>query len=182
MGISMSKKAPIDDPIYEMLFRDKMKQYIEVAREWYKGSYSFRETGVFDLQLDAAPGLTVKFSKAEGQSPIKGIQMFLFVPVTYLQLPPCPGGIRYTVRYIVKDAYDWDEFTLFAKAGLINTNPQSLNVCIVRTDDLNKRALGRWFYFNENMLRELAAGLCTTELRDKAQLALVEGGKTILYI
>ena len=82
------------------------------------------------------------------RSPIKNVQVFPFVPVSYLQLTNVSGGAtRMVSRVCANNGFTIEEFTIIEKSNLPSTYHQGQFVAFVPTRILEDTSqLGKWVY------------------------------------
>lgn len=143
--------SKFDDPIWEYVLGTKLMPYIPCVREFWKTveDIYISRTGVFPIKGDdIPPGLMYRVTNTPVRSPIKHIQVFPFVPVSYLQLTNVAGGAtRMVSRVCANEAFTIEEFTIIEKSNLPSTYHQGQFVAFVPTDLLNSTSsLGKWVY------------------------------------
>ena len=87
----MADVKAYDDPIWEYVLATKLQPYIPYVREWWERveSIDINGTGVYPIiseDNDMPHGLMYRVTNTPVRSPIKNVQVFPFVPVSYLQI------------------------------------------------------------------------------------------------
>lgn len=144
-----------DDPIWEYTLNAKLAPYIPAVRKFWENIEDIEVvgTGVFPLQDKETPsGLMYRVTNTPVRSPIKHIQVFPFVPVTYLNLTNIAGGANRMVSRVCADnKFKIEEFTIIEKSNLPSTYHQGQFVAFVPTQTLNSiQSLGKWVYLTAN--------------------------------
>ena len=140
-----------DDPIWEYTLNAKLAQYIPVVRDFWNNIEDIEivGTGVYPIKGDNnPPGLMYRVTNTPVRSPIKHVQVFPFVPVTYLNLTNIAGGANRMVSRVCADnRFKIDEFTIIEKSNLPSTYHQGQFIAFVPTQVLNSvKDLGKWVY------------------------------------
>ena len=111
----MANIEKYDDPIWEYTLNAKLAQYIEHVRKFWEDIENIEVmcTGVFPVQGEnIPPGLMYRVTNTPVRSPIKHVQVFPFVPVTYLNLTNVAGGANRMVSRVCADGkFKIEEFT-----------------------------------------------------------------------
>ena len=140
-----------DDPIWEYTLNAKLAQYIPAVRDFWNNIEDIEivGTGVYPMKGDSnPPGLMYRVTNTPVRSPIKHVQVFPFVPVTYLNLTNIAGGANRMVSRVCADnRFKIDEFTIIEKSRLPSTYHQGQFIAFVPTQVLNSvKDLGKWVY------------------------------------
>ena len=140
-----------DDPIWEYTLNAKLAQYIPAVRDFWNNIEDIEivGTGVYPMKGDSnPPGLMYRVTNTPVRSPIKHVQVFPFVPVTYLNLTNIAGGANRMVSRVCADnRFKIDEFTIIEKSNLPSTYHQGQFIAFVPTQVLNSvKDLGKWVY------------------------------------
>lgn len=168
----MSDPIKYDDPIWEYTLATKLHPYIEPARRfWDKVEDIFISgTGVYPITGDdVPPGMMYRMTNTPVRSPIKHVQVFPFVPVSYLNITGVAGGVnRMISRVCADDKFTIDEFTIIEKSNLPSTYHQGQFIAIVPTEILKgARTLGKWIYCTVPEMMSIAQGIIPKTLAAK---------------
>ena len=141
----------MDDPIWEYTLGTKLLPYIPAVREFWSNIENIKvfSTGVFSIEGDnVPPGLMYRVTNTPVRSPIKHVQVFPFVPTTYLQLTNITGGaVRMVARVCRDNKFKIEEFTIIEKSNLPSVYHQGQFVAFVPTKIIeNITELGKWVY------------------------------------
>ena len=152
----MADVAKYDDPIWEYVLNTKLQEYVQPVREFWEQieSIDITGTGVYPIvkdkhiASDVPPGLMYRVTNTPVRSPIKNVQVFPFVPVSYLQLTNVSGGAtRMVSRVCADNRFTIEEFTVIEKSNLPSTYHQGQFVAFVPTRVLEDTSqLGKWVY------------------------------------
>lgn len=151
-----------DDPIWEYVLTAKIQPYIERVREFWNNisNIAVKGTGVFPIEGDE-PGLMYRVTNTPIRSPIKGVQVFPFVPVSYLQISNVSGGANRMVSRVCADnKFTFDEFTIIEKHNLPSTYHSGQFVAFVPTKYLDQttQSLGKYVYLTPEEMALICAG------------------------
>lgn len=149
-----------DDKMWEYVLITRLQPYVERAREWWEhyNEIIVEHTGVFQLP-DSPPGMMYRVTNTPVRSPIKNVQVFPFVPVSFLNITGVPGGLNKMISRVCDNGITVDEFTIIEKSNLPSTYHQGQFLCIVPTDILNSsKQLGKFVYLTRPEMAALANG------------------------
>jgi hypothetical protein len=168
----MSDPIKYDDPVWDYLLATKIQPYIEPARKFWAGIESIHVpgTGVYPITGDdVPPGFMYRMTNTPVRSPIKHVQVFPFVPVSYLNITGVAGGATKMIqRVCAGDRLKIEEFTLVEKSNLPSTYNQGQFIAIVPTDILQgARTLGKWIYCTIPEMMSVAQGIIPKTLEAK---------------
>ena len=168
----MSNIELMDDPVWDYVLHTKLSPYIQHVREFWNTveDINIVGTGVYPIVGDdVPPGLMYRVTNTPVRSPIKGVQVFPFVPVAYLQITNVSGGAaRMVSRVCADDRFTIEEFTIIEKHNLPSTYHQGQFVAFVPTDILSgARELGKWVYMKLNEMRDICADKVPTSIKYK---------------
>ena len=154
----MEEKKELD-PTYEYIFRAKMEEYIERAREWWADyeEEDFYNTGTYPL-ADSPGGMFIRFYRSPSHSSVKGIQAFPYVTTAFINIPRVPGGLRKFIHDLCLEGYQIEEFTLIEKMYLHGTERSGQFICIIPTELLNKGTKGRYVWLSLDDIINLSMG------------------------
>lgn len=165
-----------DDPVWQYVMVTKLQQYIPAAREFWEKIEDIHVfgTGVYPVtekhvSCEIPPGMMYRVTNTAVRSPIKGIQVFPFVPTAYLQISNVAGGVlRMVSRVCADNQFHIDEFTIVEKHNLPSTYHQGQFVAFVPTDILNgSKQLGRWVYLKMEEIIWILDGKLTPKVKEK---------------
>lgn len=162
-----------DDSMWEYALNAKLSAYLPKVREFWEhiDDIDVMGTGVYPVLGDDVPtGLMYRVTSTPARSPIKNVQVFPFVPSSYLNFTNVRGGaVRMVSRVCAGGRFTMDEFTIVEKSNLPATYHQGQIVAFVPTAMLEAgKALGRWVYLTANELMALAQGKVLTSIKGKA--------------
>lgn len=162
----------LDSPEWDYVLYSKLQPYIEPVREFWKNieDIVIVNTGVFPITGDNIPnGLMYRVTNTPVRSPIKNVQVFPFVPVTYLQLTNVAGGAnRMVSRVCASNRFTIEEFTIIEKSNLPSTYHQGQFVAFVPTQILQSiKVLGKWVYLTADEMITLCQGIVTNKIKAK---------------
>lgn len=168
----MSDPIKYDDPIWEYTLATKLHPYIEPARRFWDTveDIFISGTGVYPITGDdVPPGMMYRMTNTPVRSPIKHVQIFPFVPVSYLNITGVAGGVnRMVSRVCADDKFTIDEFTIIEKSNLPSTYHQGQFIAIVPTEILKgARTLGKWIYCTVPEMMSIAQGIIPKTLAAK---------------
>lgn len=170
----MADPTKYDDPVWEYVMFTKLQDYITPAREFWKHitDIEVNGTGVFQAKdkFDNMPsGLMYRVTSTPVRSPIKGIQVFPFVPVAYLQLTNIAGGaIRMVDKLCADGKFKIEEFTIISKSNLPSTYHSGPILAIIPTEELELNALkGKYIYLTCEEMVSLCTGKVPESVRYK---------------
>lgn len=168
----MANIEKYDDPIWEYTLNAKLAQYIEHVRKFWKDIENIEVmcTGVFPVQGEnIPPGLMYRVTNTPVRSPIKHVQVFPFVPVTYLNLTNVAGGANRMVSRVCADGkFKIEEFTIIEKSNLPSTYHSGQFVAFVPTKVLNSvKELGKWVYLTAPEMIALMHGTIQNSVKCK---------------
>jgi len=159
------------DLLHVYKFQEAIKPYVEFAEKWWKNyeHYTFVQATTIQDVDDAPPGLKLKTNVTGKQSAVPGIQVYPFVHGTTLDMGPCPGGQRKMIQKIVGDGMVMGSITILSKMNIITTAQGALFLALVDTQRMKdaEQTLGRFLYLPNEELLNLAAGICSSELRTR---------------
>ena len=102
------------------------------------------------------------------RSPIKNVQVFPFVPVSYLQITNVAGGANRMVSRVCANEFMIEEFVIIEKSNLPSTYHQGQFIAFVPKDILNgAKSLGKWVYLTTPEMCALVQGKVTTPIKNK---------------
>lgn len=162
----------LSDPVWEYLLKTRLEPYIPRVRKWWNELELFTpcDTGVFTVP-DSPPGLFARFTRTAVRSPIKGIQAFPFVPVSFLQMTNVQGGASKMVSRVCP--FEIDEFMIVAKNNLPSTYNSGQLICFIPTKLWEERSsIGQWIYLNADEIAELVQGIVPKSVKDKGMLKI----------
>ena len=152
----MSDIDKYDDPLWEYIMVTKLQEYIAPAREFWEhiADIQIDGTGVYPIKqgihvsCHTPPGFMYRVTNTPVRSPIKNVQVFPFVPTTYLQITNVSGGYTRMVSKVCADnKFVIEEFTIVEKSNLPSTYHQGQFVAFIPTSILNNaKKLGKWVY------------------------------------
>ena len=159
-----------DDELWRYVLATKLLIYIPAVRKWWQGieDLFISGTGVFPvLGEDVPPGLMYRMTNVAARSPIKHVQAFPFVPVSYLQLTNIAGGANKMITRVCAD-FTLEEFTIISKSNLPSTYHQGQFIAFVPTTVLTEQTeLGRWLYLTQKEQKALIEGRVSSTLKLK---------------
>ena len=159
-----------DDPIWEYTLYTRLLPYKDaVDAFWSKvEEIPVVGTGVYALE-NAPPGLAYRVTNTPVRSPIKGIQIFPFVPTSYLQITGVAGGVNKMISRVCRDdRMKLDSYTIIEKSNLPSTYHKGQFVAFIPTDLLlGARRLGKWVYLTHPEMLSLMHGDVTKAIKSK---------------
>lgn len=160
-----------DDPIWEYTLNAKLAQYIPAVRDFWNNIEDIEivGTGVYPMKGDSnPPGLMYRVTNTPVRSPIKNVQVFPFVPVSYLQITNVAGGANRMVSRVCANEFMIEEFVIIEKSNLPSTYHQGQFIAFVPKDILNSaKSLGKWVYLTTPEMCALVQGKVTTPIKNK---------------
>lgn len=168
--------AKMDDPIWEYILTTKLAPYIPAVRKFWEEveSIDVHSTGVFPLDKESIPdgtppGLMYRVTNTPVRSPIKNVQVFPFVPTSYLQIINVTGGATRMVSRLCADRnFKLEEFTIIEKSHLPSTYHQGQLVAFVPTAVLEQTELqGKYIYLTHDEMVNLMQDLVTSTVKAK---------------
>ena len=168
----MSDPIKYDDPIWEYTLATKLHPYIEPARRFWDTveDIFISGTGVYPITGDdVPPGMMYRMTNTPVRSPIKHVQVFPFVPVSYLNITGVAGGVNRMISRVCADGkFTINEFTIIEKSNLPSTYHQGQFIAIVPTEILKgARTLGKWIYCTVPEMMSIAQGIIPKTLAAK---------------
>lgn len=169
----MSDTSKYSDPLWEYTLFARLDAYIPAVRRFWSGleDMKVQGEGTYFLRDEGSPdGLMYRVARSPARSPIKGVQVFPFVPVQYLGLTGIPGGVSKMVsRVCAGNALRIGEFTIVEKANLPSTYRSGQLLAFVPTDRLEQTlSEGQWVYLSKEVMLQLAQGKVPASIRQKA--------------
>jgi hypothetical protein len=177
-----------DDAVYEMAVREALKPYVEAARKWWASEHVFKHYGTFAVNAEWAPHMFFeRLTKSVLTSPAKGFQAFPLVPPIAIKTDfPMKGGLQAQLgRLLSGDGIEFDDITVYLRAGLRTTFRSTACICFVPTAELKKKTLHQWFRISQEELLELSCGVVTKSLKSRLArhvLKPIEGASTHAYL
>lgn len=162
-----------DDPIWEYLLATKLQPYLPAVRKFWSEYENMKitTTGIQDLiynDIDCPPGLQIRVTSTAVHSPIKHVQIFPFVPTSYLQISGVPGGALKMVDNVCRKGLTLEEFTIVEKHNLPSTYHKGQILAFVPTTTLaNAKELGKYVYLTVPELCSLATGVTPRSVQGK---------------
>lgn len=162
----MSEEIIYDDPLWEYTLATKLMEYIPSVQKWWDtyDEQDISRTGVFDLVLAdgtaVPPGLFIRTTNTAARSPIKNIQVFPFVPTSYLQLSAVPGGVNRMVERICSRGLTLKGFKCIEKHNLPSTYHKGQFIALIPEKFIEgKNTLGKYVYLTAGELSAIASGV-----------------------
>lgn len=173
----MADLEVLEDPIWDYMLNAKLQPYVEKVREFWQNidTLEVTGTGVYPvIGTDVPSGLMYRTTNTAVRSPIKGVQVFPFVPVAYLNLTNVAGGAnRMVSRVCAGNRFTIDEFTIVEKSHLPSTYHQGQFVAFVPTDILEGvKELGQWVYMTVPEMLSVKQGTPIKSVIDKMKVQL----------
>lgn len=164
--------AKIDDPLWEYILTSKLTPYLDSARKFWAGieNISIINTGVFPVDdEDAPPGFMYRVTSTPVRSPIKNVQVFPFVPTSYLQITNVTGGAtRMVARLCAERNFKLGEFTIIEKSNLPSTYHQGQLVAFVPTSVLEQTELqGKYVYLTHDEMVSMMNDVVLPQVKNK---------------
>lgn len=166
-----------DDPLWDYILGTKLQEYIPVARDFWNNIENIvvDTTGIFPVkkgvhtERDVPPGMMFRMTNTPVRSPIKNIQVFPFVPVTYLQITNVAGGVNKMVTRVCTDnRFVMEEFTIIEKHNLPSTYNQGQFIAIIPTQLINSaKLMGKWVYLTLNEMMAVSLNNVPQSVRNK---------------
>ena len=154
------------DSDWEYIFVSKIMPYIDCIKKWWRmyGDNEITSTGVFPMTFDdgtkVPTGLFVRTTATARRSPIKHVQVFPFIPTSYLPIYKVPGGMNRMIERVCKnDAIKIDGLQVVEKHNLPSTWHRGQFVAFVPQEIYNNAlSLGRYIYIYKAELICMANG------------------------
>lgn len=167
----------LDDPIWEYMLHSKLVDYIPKVREFWAeiDTLEVTGTGVYPVTGSNVPaGLMYRTTNTAVRSPIKNVQVFPFVPTSYLNLTNVAGGAnRMISRVCAGNRFTIEEFTIVEKSHLPSTYHQSQFVAFVPTEIIEgTKELGHWVYMTVPEMISIKQGTPVKSVIDKMKVQL----------
>lgn len=171
----MADISKYDSSVWEYVLNSKLNHFIPAVRAFWEhvGDIDVSGTGVFPVE-GAPSGLMYRVTNTPVRSPIKNVQVFPFVPVSYLNLVNVAGGTNKMVsRVCASRNFKIDEFTIIEKSNLPSTYHSGQFVAFIPTDIFEQsKRLGKWVYLTVDEMVAL--------MQDKVPLAVRQ--KIVTYL
>lgn len=174
MNKNISKQDALDDPVWDYVLATKLNKYLEYVRAfWNKvDTVAVNTTGVHnltDVVPDAPTGLMYRVTNTPVRSPIKGIQVFPFIPVAYLDLPNVVGGASKMIhRVCLDEQFTLEEFTIIEKNNLPSTYHAGQFLAFIPTTLLQDTVFrGKWIYFTVEEMTDMLSGVVPLSVQGK---------------
>lgn len=171
---NISKQDELDDPVWDYVLASKLSGYLEDVRNFWNRieDIAVNTTGVHEMSevlQKPAPGLMYRVTNTPVRSPIKGIQVFPFVPAAYLDLPNVAGGASKMIHRVCLDAqFTLDEFTIIEKSNLPSTYHAGQFLAFVPTALLQDTTFkGKWIYFTAEEMKDMLMGMVPVSAQNK---------------
>lgn len=159
-----------DDPLWEYTLVTRLMPYIEAVDKFWEHieELPILGTGVYAIP-DAPPGLAYRVTNTPVRSPIKGVQVFPFVPTAYLQIAGVAGGVNKMItRICMDDKITINQYTIVEKSNLPSTYNKGQFVAFIPTDLLHgARQMGKWVYMRQPEMIALVKGEVLKSVKDK---------------
>ena len=166
---------------WDYILNSKLAEYIPAVHRFWDNitSMVIHGTGVYPVQGDdVPPGLMYRMTNTPARSPIKGVQVFPFVPVPYLHFTNVPGGASRMVskvcaggRFMIDGFVIVEKSKAFAIAvvrlyqqisserNLPATYHQGQFLAFIPEEVYSgARDAGRWIYFKLEEMQQLCSG------------------------
>ena len=163
----------LEDPMWEYVLASKLSPYLEAVRKFWDNitDIEIKGTGVHDVSAEYNPpaGLMYRVTNTPVRSPIKGIQVFPFVPTSFLQISGIPGGVCKMIQRVCADnKFTMEEFTLIEKSNLPSTYHQGQFIAFIPTAILEENAFsGKWVYMTKDEMVSVMQGLVPLSVQNK---------------
>lgn len=161
-------QAKNDDEMWRYVVEQRLKPYIEAARAWWEKApeLQIERTGVF--KAEGPTGFMYRMTNTPVRSPIKNVQAFPFVPVSYLQISGVTGGLAKMIGRVCSGGLKIDEFTVIEKSNLPSTYHQGQFLCIIPTEVYEgTRELGKYVYLTRPEMAAIVNGVVLTSVQHK---------------
>ncbi len=160
----------VDDPIWEYVLTSKLTPYLDCVRKFWDNitEIPVSSTGVFQIE-DAPPGLMYRVTSTPVRSPIKNVQVFPFVPTSFLQITNVTGGATRMVSRLCSDrGFKLEEFTIIEKSNLPSTYHQGQFVAFIPTNVLEQTNLmGKYVYLTADEMIRLMQDIVLPSVKNK---------------
>lgn len=148
---------------WDYILNSKLAEYIPAVHRFWDNitSMVIHGTGVYPVQGDdVPPGLMYRMTNTPARSPIKGVQVFPFVPVPYLHFTNVPGGAsRMVSKVCAGGRFVIDGFVIVEKSNLPSTYHQGQFLAFIPEEVYSgARDAGRWIYFKLEEMQQLCSG------------------------
>lgn len=169
----MADIAAFDDPIWEYVLVTKLQAYIPYVRNFWEhiSDIVISYTGVYPIKSDDSdmpPGLMYRVTNTPVRSPIKNVQVFPFVPVSYLQITNVAGGANRMVSRVCANGFTIEEFAIIEKSNLPSTYHQGQFIAFVPKDVLaGTQQLGKWVYLTTPEMCSLLQDKVSPAIKNK---------------
>lgn len=164
------RQSVYDDPIWEYTLITRLMPYKDAVDKFWNSidTIPVIGTGIYAIP-DGPPGLMYRVTNTPVRSPIKGVQIFPFVPTAYLQITGVAGGANKMITRICKDGnIKLDQYTIIEKSNLPSTYNKGQFVAFIPTDILDgARSLGKWVYMTQPEMIALVKGEVLKAVKDK---------------
>ena len=153
-----------EDPIWEYALVAKLQPYLPAVKHFWEHYSELHptSTGVTPYEpkdVECPPGLMIRMTNTPVRSPIKHVQAFPFVPVSYLQIAGVSGGVNKMVERICHKGLELEGLIILEKHNLPSTYQNGMILCFVPKDVLEgARDLGKYVYLTFQELCIMAQG------------------------
>ena len=170
----MSDLERMIDPVWDYALVSKITPYIPAIRDFWSKIQDMNVDGpgVFSIQGDEIPpGLMYRVTNTPVRSPIKNVQIFPFIPATFLQMSYIPGGVsKMITRVCANNRLTIDEFTIIEKSNLASTYHKGQIIIVVPTETLNgTKMLGKHIYITTAEMAALTHDIVPVSVKQKMQ-------------
>lgn len=163
----------LDDPVWEYVLANKLQPYLPAVKHFW-GHYSdidVSETGVIDYRpagIECPPGLMLRITSTPVRSPIKNVQVFPFVPTTFLNIVGVKGGVNRMVERVCNKGVELEGMQVIEKHNLPSTYHSGQFVALIPIEVLKgKQELGKYVYLTITELHTLATGVLLPSVQGK---------------
>jgi hypothetical protein len=144
--------------VYEDYFLHALDPYLPYADEWYANysEHSFEHLGSYQI-AEAPNGLMYRFNNNPKTSTVKGLQAFVFISISALNLPPARGGVRNMVSIIFKERQwlQYKDFRLALRQSLTSTSNSGMFVIIIPETVYQTLPIGRFVWVSAEQMNLL---------------------------
>lgn len=172
----MSDVNSLDDPIWDYVLGTRLKPYVEYAKKWWETyeQQELTETGVCPIQGDDVPsGMMLRKTNTPAHSPIKGVQIFPFVPAGYLQITGVAGGVTRMISRVCDRGFEIDGIRVVEKHNLPSTYHKGQILCFIPKDIIEgKQKFGKFVYLTLPEMVALSQGQILPTLSRKVSGSL----------
>ena len=163
----------LDDPVWEYVLASKLKPYMNTVKYFWEhySDTDVTETGVMEYRpagIETPAGLMLRVTSTPVRSPIKNVQVFPFVPTTFLNISGVAGGANRMIERVCNKGFELDGIQMIEKHNLPSTYHSGQFIAFVPKTVLEGRQeLGKYVYLTLTELCTIAKGVLLPSVQAK---------------